>query len=225
MKILHRDSLPKGGFQGVREHQLVKGSKAFGVHQGPHAWDGIGNFVYLADARFVPFGETSMHGHREVDVISVMVEGKLSHEGSLQNGQALEAGDIQVQRAGSEGFTHNEINPEANENRMIQLWVLPDKSGGRAGYKTYRPEDSTVTTIYGGDSPQVNTFDSKTHIDIARLGEKEELAIEHEAMIYVTGGSLTINGKEVNDGDLIRGNELNISAQSDSQLIVIYEAN
>lgn len=56
---LQRDSLTEGGFAG---------------HDG--SWSGIGDFVYFADARFMPYGETHMHSHHEVDVISVMVDGK-----------------------------------------------------------------------------------------------------------------------------------------------------
>ena len=49
MEILHRDDLTLGGFAGLREHRLVMGSKVFGGHREPGTWDGIGNFVYLAE--------------------------------------------------------------------------------------------------------------------------------------------------------------------------------
>ena len=68
MKILHRDDLERGGFAGLREHQLVTDSRVFGEHEANGAWDGIGGFVYLADARFLPKGETRLHSHREIDV-------------------------------------------------------------------------------------------------------------------------------------------------------------
>ena len=51
------------------------------------AWPGIGNFVYLADARFIPNGETHLHPHKEIDVISVIIEGRIAHEGSLHEGK------------------------------------------------------------------------------------------------------------------------------------------
>ncbi len=73
MDILHRDDLPRGGFAGLREHRLVMDPSAFGTRADPGTWAGIGKFIYLADARFLPKGETGMHGHKEVDVISVMV--------------------------------------------------------------------------------------------------------------------------------------------------------
>jgi len=139
MQVLHRDDLPLGGFAGLREHRLVMDPKVFGHHRHPQAWPGLGNFVYLADARFNPKGETRLHDHQEIDVISIMVAGRIRHEGSLEHGQELNACDVQVQRAGGEGFRHNEVNPDDRPNRMLQLWAVPEQSGLPAGYKTYHP--------------------------------------------------------------------------------------
>jgi hypothetical protein len=91
MNILHRDDLERGGFAGLREYRLVTDSRLFGGQKSAGAWDGIGNFVYLADARFLPKGETRLHSHKEIDVISVMVEGRIMHEGSLKHGSKWKA--------------------------------------------------------------------------------------------------------------------------------------
>ena len=169
MQVLSRQSLPLGGFAGLTEHRLVTDRRVFGNHKAANTFDGIGNFVYLADAQFNPHGETRMHPHKEIDVISIMMAGRVSHEGSLEHGQSLNTGDAQVQRAGGEGFSHNEINPDNSKNRMLQLWVLPDESGQKAGYKHYTLKDKGVTRIYGGAKSQSETFDSKTTIDVVRL--------------------------------------------------------
>jgi len=118
MEILHRDELKRGGFAGLREYRLVTDTRLFGEHSSNQSWNGIGNFVYLADARFLPKGETRLHSHKEIDVISVMVEGCIKHEGSLEHGQEMQSHHVQAQRAGGEGFSHNEINPDDTENRM-----------------------------------------------------------------------------------------------------------
>ena len=136
IQTLNRDSLELGGFAGILEHRLVVDPKVFGSHN-TGAWPGIGNFVYLADAKFVPNGETRLHPHKEIDVISIIVDGRISHKGTLEEGKTIEANHVQVQRAGGEGFLHNEVNPDDKENRMIQMWVTPEKSGNTAGYKSY----------------------------------------------------------------------------------------
>ncbi len=225
MKVLQRDSLTLGGFQGIKEHRLVTGSKAFGARRDSQTWDGLGNFVYLADARFVPFGETKMHGHKEVDVVSVMVEGRVAHEGSLEHGEELLAGNAQVQRAGGEGFSHNEVNPDDVQNRMIQLWVLPERAGDRAGYKLYRPEGNGLTRIYGGSVNQNDTFDGKTIIELGRFSKEETISLEGDYLVYITGGKLFASddssSNEVKDGDLVRATNLNMTALEESQVIII----
>ncbi|MFT7294202.1 MAG: redox-sensitive bicupin YhaK (pirin superfamily), partial [Pseudohongiellaceae bacterium] len=115
----------------------------------------------LADARFTPHGETTMHNHHEIDVISLMVDGNIKHEGSLESGKDLVRNDVQVQRAGGEGFSHNEINPDVTWNRMIQLWALPEVAGQAASYKVYKPIAGELTRIYGGDDSDHADFPSK----------------------------------------------------------------
>ena len=222
MEILHRDDLPLGGFAGLREHRLVMGSKIYGDSREPGTWDGIGRFVYLADARFLPKGETRLHSHREIDVISVMVEGRIAHEGSLEHGQEMSDTNVQVQRAGGEGFSHNEVNPDGTENRMIQLWVLPERSGEPAGYKFYQPKLGGMTCVYGGSTDQDETFDSDTFIDIGLLEAGQNASISGPFLAYVTRGSGLINGTSVSDGDLIRGEDLAFDAKEDALLIVVH---
>jgi redox-sensitive bicupin YhaK (pirin superfamily) len=221
IEILHRDDLPLGGFAGLKEHRLVTDSKAWGSHRAQGAWDGLGNFVYLADARFVPHGETTLHPHREIDVISVMVEGRIAHEGSLQHGEQLNTYDVQVQRAGGEGFTHNEVNPDDAGNRMIQLWVLPEVQGEPAGYKTYLPSWGSLTRIYGGPADQQDTFAAQTVMDVGLLHSGDTAAAAGNYIAYVTKGSGTASGTPVADGDLIRGSDLQFIASEDVQLIVV----
>lgn len=221
LEILRRDSLPQGGFAGLREHQLVVDPRAFGEPANAQTWAGIGDLVYLADARYLPKGETGLHGHQEVDVISVMIEGRVNHEGSLEHGRGLDAFDVQVQRAGGEGFSHNEINPDDHENRMIQLWVLPETVGQPAGYKVYQPQCGKQTRVYGGDEGQAETFASQTVIDIAMLNPGQRLTIDRSCLAYVTRGRGVANGTVVSDGDLIRDDQLTFEAEAESQLIVM----
>ena len=221
---LQRDSLTEGGFAGLREHQLVKDPKAFGPEVNRDgSWPGIGKFVYLADARFTPHGETRMHDHHEVDVISVMVDGRIAHEGSMGHGQDLNTNDAQVQSAGGEGFSHNEVNPDNDWNRLIQLWVLPEEKGKPASYKVYQPKNGGLTRIYGSDSSaNDNDFPAQTRIDIAMLENGQSIELDETFMAYITRGSGIANGELIQDGDLVSGDSLKFMATDDVQLIVIH---
>jgi len=222
MEIIHRDDLHLGGFAGLTEHRLVMDPRPFGGHVEPGTWLGIGNFVYLADARFNPHGETRLHSHREVDVLSLMVEGRIAHEGSLEHGQEVSAGQVQVQRAGGEGFSHNEINPDDEKNRMIQFWVLPEVPGAPAGYKLYTPEPGNLMRVYGGPDGQDDTYAAKTLIDVGTLGKGKEYKISGPFMVYLTTGSGLANGEKVTEGDMIRGEDLAFEASQDTQMIAVH---
>lgn len=225
MKKLSKDTLVYGGFAGLREHRIVTDSRVFGPRKLPETEEGLGSFVYLADARFNPKGETGMHPHKELDVISVMVEGLISHQGSLEHGQSLVAGEAQVQRAGGEGFAHNEINPDDTKNRMLQIWALPETAGEPAGYKLYPLENNKRTRIYGGSKEQSDTFDSHTLIDIVRLGAGGSLNIEKETIAYLYSGQANfINGAEemeAKDGDLVRTHQATVAALVDTDVVII----
>ncbi len=222
MDILHRDDLKRGGFGGLKETRMVMDHRVFEGRAESGTWEGIGNFVYLADARFMPKGETGMHSHKEIDVLSVMVEGRIAHEGSLRHGESMDSDDIQAQRAGGEGFSHNEINPDDTENRLIQLWVLPEHAGEPVGYKIYRPKGTQLTRVYGGSIDQEDTFDGRTLIDVGTLAAGEDIAIDGPFLAYVTRGSGHINGEAVLDGDLVRGEHLKFKAVQPTQMIIVH---
>lgn len=221
LEILHKDDLKLGGFAGLIEHRLVMDPKVFGNSADSGTWPGIANFVYLADAKFIPKGETQLHPHREIDVISVIVDGKISHEGTLEAGNVINTNQVQVQRAGGEGFTHNEVNPDNKENRMIQLWVTPEKHGEKAGYKLYSLEQGQIIRVYGGTNNQSETFASQTIIDVGLIDVNQNISFDGEFIAYVTRGDGTLNGESVTNGDLIHGNDLTFEAKTDSQIIIV----
>jgi len=218
MQILHKENLHLGGFAGLKEHRLVVDTRVGGQND---TWDGIGNFVYIADAYFDPHGETKMHPHKELDVISIMLEGSINHEGSLEHGSSISAGQVQVQRAGGQGFAHNEINPSSSKNRMIQLWVLPENHGEAAGYKLYDVDQNKLTQIYGGSKDQSTTFDSHTVLETGRFSKDEKINKNGDFLAYITEGEAIVNDTKVKDGDLLRGTDLNFKATSENAQIII----
>lgn len=222
MQILHRDSLPLGGFEGLSEKRLVRDQKAGGDSS---TWDGLGDFVYLADANYLPYGETKMHSHREIDVITVMIAGRLTHEGSMKDGQSMVANQVQVQRAGGEGFSHNEVNPDQGSTRLLQIWALPETAGEPAAYKLYDLPENKLIRIYGGEKSQSDTFDSQTLIDIGLLQKGKSVQQPGEYLAYITNGEAEIEGVKVVDGDLIRGENLHLTVTSeDLHLTVVSKA-
>ena len=219
MKVIHKEDLHYGGFAGLREHRVVMDIRVFGPHKTEGTADGLGGLLYLADAKFNPHGETRMHPHHEVDVITVMVDGRVAHQGSLEHGSNVNEGEVQVQRAGGEGFTHNEINPDAKENRIIQLWFAPEVLGQKAGYQRFTKSDKKVLRVYGGLDG--DTFESKTVMEIIKLKKGENFSQEGEFQSYLTKGSLSTQTATLNDGDFFSDENINVKAKEDSNFIFI----
>jgi hypothetical protein len=223
MKIINRNELRRGGFAGLRETRMVMSPKIFRGRREAGTSPGIGKFVYLADARFLPHGDTRLHEHHEVDVISIMVEGRIQHEGSLEHGQELQVDDIQVQRAGSEGFSHNEINPDDEKNRMLQIWVLPEVTGEPAAYKMFRAGAGKRTRVYGGPADQDETFPARTVVDVAHVDAGKTIKQPGRCLVYITAGTGKSEQKTVREGHLVDTRDFSFKAITDSKLVLVYE--
>ena len=150
-----------------------------------------------------------------------MIDGRIEHEGSLEHGQTLQANQVQAQRAGGDGFKHNEINPDNEKNRMLQLWVLPETEGESADYKFYDLEHGKLTRIYGGTKIQNITLDSHTIIKAGIFNTGQKVSGEEEFIAYICRGKGVINAENIKDGDLIRGEKLDFTATTDDVLIFI----
>ena len=103
----------------------------------------------------------------------------------------IEANQVQVQRAGGDGFTHNEVNPDNSENRMIQMWATPEKTGESADYKSYSLRQGKITRVYGGDDNQNETFSGKTVVDVGLIDANQTVSFDGDFLAYVTVGSGT----------------------------------
>jgi len=223
LKIIKRNNLRRGGFAGLRETRMVMNPRIFHRNRESGTSSGIGRFCYLADASFLPYGETRMHTHRDIDVISVMVEGRLKHAGSLEDGQDLHVDDIQVQRSGNEGFSHNEINPDAAKNRMIQLWMLPETSAESAKYQMFHAQVGTRTRVYGGPPDKESIFSARTAIDIAHISAGDSVSQSGRSVIYVISGEGLCTGETLTEGDLVDSRDFRFKAITDSKLILAFE--
>ena len=83
------------------------------------------------------------HGHQDAEILTYVLEGRLEHKDSMGNGSIIEAGALQYMSAGS-GVTHSEFNPSRTERvHLLQIWILPDGSGGEPRYAEKRLPSET----------------------------------------------------------------------------------
>jgi redox-sensitive bicupin YhaK (pirin superfamily) len=102
---------------------------------GAHAGRGqpLGPLLVLADATFAPRSRFPLHPHREMEILSVVIDGTLSHHGDQAHGAALGPRSAQLISA-RDGMVHAEGNDTDLPTRMLQLWFQPDRGGGAAAY-------------------------------------------------------------------------------------------
>lgn len=100
---------------------------SFAGHHDPD-WMGFGPLRVINDDTIAPGKGFGMHPHRDMEIITVMVEGELSHRDSMGHTEVLAAGDLQAMGAGT-GLVHSEINQSEQPCRLLQLWIEPSSPG------------------------------------------------------------------------------------------------
>ena len=141
----------------------------------------------------------------------------------MANGQELNVNDIQVQRAGNEGFSHNEINPDNEKNRMIQLWILPEDEEAPASYQMFHAEAGKRMRVYGGPTDQDDTFAARTVVDIAHVNAGDKVSQSGRSLVYMVLGQGACEQEKIEEGDLVETRDFNFKASTDCKLILVSE--
>ncbi len=108
-------------------------SFSFGGHHDP-AWMGFGPLRVINDDTIAAGRGFGMHPHRDMEIITVMVEGQLNHRDSMGHAEVLRAGEVQRMSAGS-GVVHSEVNQGSQPCRLLQIWIEPSQPGGPPAYE------------------------------------------------------------------------------------------
>jgi redox-sensitive bicupin YhaK (pirin superfamily) len=150
------------------------------------------------------------HPHRDMEIISYVLEGGLEHRDSMGNGSVIRPGEIQRLSAGT-GITHSEFNVSNDEMvHFLQIWLLPTQRGIAPGYEQKvidRSEQSgrlrLVASPDGKDGSVVIHADARVYGGLFENGTKAELAIPqgHHAWVHIARGKARINGSALSAGD------------------------
>jgi redox-sensitive bicupin YhaK (pirin superfamily) len=108
-------------------------SFSFGHHHDP-AWMGFGPLRVINDDTIAAGGGFGLHPHRDMEIVTVMVDGELEHRDSLGHSERLRAAEVQRMSAGT-GVLHSEINPTARPIRLLQIWIEPSRVGLPPSYE------------------------------------------------------------------------------------------
>ena len=172
------------------------------------------------------------HSHRDMEIITYVVEGALAHRDSMGNGSVIRPGEVQRMSAGT-GVAHSEFNPSDDEAlRLLQIWIRPNAMGLAPGYeqKHFSEEERhnrllLVASPDGAqDSVRLNQ-DVYLYASLLSAGEalRQRIAPGRHAWLQVVEGKLSVNGAPLSEGDgaaFSDESELEIRAESDGHFLV-----
>ena len=149
------------------------------------------------------------HPHRDMEIISYVVEGALEHRDSMGNGSVIRPGEVQRMRAGT-GVTHSEYNHSATDAvRFLQIWVLPDEQGLPPGYEQKffgderRGKLRLVASPDGAEGSVQIQQDVSMFAALLQDGDRvsHELAEGRHAWLQIVRGNVIVDGVELGEGD------------------------
>jgi quercetin 2,3-dioxygenase len=192
-----------------------------------------GNLRVWNDDAIAPGAGFPPHPHRDMEIITYVREGAITHRDSLGNVGRTEAGDVQVMSAGS-GVTHSEYNLEPTETRLFQIWIMPEERGGVPswGAKPFPKSDRSghfVTLASGieGDEDALSIrANARVLAATVKAGERIRYTLgqgRHAYLVPATG-AVEIDGTRIDarDGAAIKDVEtVELTAIEDSELVLV----
>lgn len=193
---------------------------------------GVGPLRVINEDRVVPGAGFGEHGHRDMEIVSYVLEGRLAHRDSLGNGSALKPGDVQRMTAGT-GIRHSECNgSQSAPVHFLQIWIQPDRQGLAPSYeeKHFTPADKRgrLRLIASPDAAEGSVRihqDARLYSGLFDGDESTTLPLPRGRQMYVhlVRGQLDVNGQRLGAGDAATLKDeaaVKVSAGRDAEVLV-----
>jgi quercetin 2,3-dioxygenase len=176
------------------------------------------------------------HGHRDMEIVTYVIDGELSHQDSMGNGETIFPHEVQRMTAGT-GVLHSEYSSPTDRTHLLQIWILPEKQNLTPGYeqKKFPTEDKTdrlkLIASKGGDDGSVHiNQDVSVYASILNEGTTMEhnLAEGRHAWIQLISGSIDVNGYTLDAGDgaaISEETSLKIRAYENNSEFLLFDLN
>jgi redox-sensitive bicupin YhaK (pirin superfamily) len=171
---------------------------------------GFGPLRVINDDRVQAGAGFGTHAHRDMEIITYVLEGALKHEDSLGNGSVIRPGEVQRMSAGT-GVLHSEFNAsDSEEVHFLQIWILPEEAGIDPGYeqRDFSADERSgrwrlVGSRDGADGSVTLHQDVRIFATLLRDGEslQYDFAAERKGWIHICSGTLQVNDLNAGEGD------------------------
>ena len=192
---------------------------------------GWGNLRVINDDRVAGHRGFGMHGHRDMEIVTYMLAGELTHRDSLGHGAAIRPGEVQRMSAGT-GVMHSEFNHSPGTTHFLQIWIEPDVTGITPSYEQKTVPASQkrgalrlVASPDGVQDSVVIHADAALYSGLFDGDEHAELALNpaRKAYVHLVRGVLEVNGKRLSTGDalMLKGEDrITLARGSDAEVLV-----
>jgi len=206
--------LRRASERGHAEHGWLESyhSFSFADYYDP-AHMGYGALRVINEDRVQPGTGFGTHGHRDMEIISYVLEGALAHKDSMGNGSTIVPGDVQRMSAGR-GVMHSEFNHEKGAiTHFLQIWIEPSARGIAPGYEQKHFDDAAkrgrlrlVASPDGADGSVTIHQDARVYAGLFDGAERaaHALAPGRKAYLHLARGTLTVNGTPLEAGDAVK---------------------
>jgi redox-sensitive bicupin YhaK (pirin superfamily) len=182
---------------------------SFGDYYDPKHM-GIGALRVINDDRVAPAGGFDTHPHRDMEIISYVLDGALEHKDSIGTGSVIRPGDVQRMSAGT-GIAHSEFNHSRTEPvHFLQIWITPDTEGLPPSYEQKafpiderRGTARLVASRDGRDGSLTIHQDVALYSAVLKAGNETAVELQpgRSAWVQVARGTVTVNGTSLKEGD------------------------
>ena len=200
--------------RGYADHGWLKSFHTFsfaGYHDSEHM--GFGSLRVINEDRILPGSGFGTHGHRDMEIISYVLEGALAHEDNMGNGSSIVPGDVQRMSAGK-GVLHSEYNHSKDgTTHCLQIWIEPNVTGIRPSYEQKHFDAASkrgrLRLIASGDAREGSVLihqDAAVYAALVDAAERIECKLDpaRKAYVHVARGKLTVNGQPLQAGDALK---------------------
>ena len=218
--------------RGYADHGWLKSFHSFsfaGYYDAQHM--GWGNLRVINEDRIAAGKGFGTHAHRDMEIISYVMEGEVAHKDSMGNVKTIPPGDVQRMSAGN-GVQHSEYNHAPSESHFLQIWIEPNVRGIPASYeqKTFAEatKRGTLRLVASPDGAQGSVTihaDAALYAGLFDGAEQINLPLDpqRKAYVHLVRGALEVNGHKLSTGDaaLLNGeSQLTLAAGNDAEVLV-----
>ncbi len=197
--------------RGYADHGWLKSFHSFsfaGYYDPEHM--GFGALRVVNDDRVAPGTGFGTHGHRDMEIISYVLDGALAHRDSMGNGSVIRPGDVQRMSAGT-GVQHSEFNHQKDApTHFLQIWIQPDRHGIAPGYEERHFSEADkrgrlrlIASPDGADGSVTVHQSARVYAGLFDGDERTRLPLDagRRAYVHVARGVVSVNGRRLVAGD------------------------